>query len=191
MSFAPNLAKALVASQSEMTDAVKDAKNPFFKSKYADLNSVREAIMPALTKNKLAVFQPVILLDSGKSVIRTTVLHESGESYTADTEVVCAKVNDPQAYGSAISYARRYGLQSMFNVGAVDDDAEIGMGRKNNVVTTATNVTVAQVKAAAPVSMAEAAAGTGPVVSKTEVSAPAPKPFRKRSTATTTQEDAF
>lgn len=186
MSFGANLAKALVSSQAEMTDAVKDAKNPFFKSKYADLNAVREAIMPALTKNKLAVLQPVILLDSGKSVIRTTVLHESGESYTADTEVVCAKVNDPQAYGSAISYARRYGLQSMFNVGAVDDDAEVSMGRKNNTVTVSStpSVSVSQIKAAAP----QAVSATT-IETKAEVSAaPAGKAFRPKPKTTTTQD---
>lgn len=133
-----NLAKAIVAAQSEMSNAVKDSKNPFFKSKYADLNAVREAVLPALSKYKVAVLQPVVLLDNGKSVVRTIALHESGESYTADTEVVCAKASDPQAYGSAISYARRYALQAMFNVGAVDDDAETNMGRATTTQATTT-----------------------------------------------------
>lgn len=188
MSFGPNLAKAIVSSQAEMTDAVKDSKNPFFKSKYADLNAVREAIMPALTKNKLAVLQPVILLDSGKSVVRTTVLHESGELYTADTEVVCAKVNDPQAYGSAISYARRYGLQSMFNVGAVDDDAETNMARNNaNATKTASTVTVTEVKKAV-----ETKAETVAQEVAVEKAAVSPGRFRPRSkTVETSSEDKF
>jgi hypothetical protein len=190
MTFGANLAKALVSSQAEMTDAVKDAKNPFFKSKYADLNAVREAIMPALTKNKLAVLQPVILLDSGKSVIRTTVLHESGENYTADTEVVCAKVNDPQAYGSAISYARRYGLQSMFNVGAVDDDAEGNMARKpqNTAASINTNIPIS-----GTLSVSGQAVTNVAVVSKEEATVPTSGGFKRKPkpTAAAPQGDVF
>jgi hypothetical protein len=149
--FGQNLSKAIVQAQSEMTNAVKDSKNPFFKSKYADLNAVREAVLPALSKYKVAVLQPVVLLDNGKSVVRTTILHETGESYTADTEVVCAKASDPQAYGSAISYARRYALQALFNVGAVDDDAEGSMGRtqpqQTKSATTETKVEATSVEA--------------------------------------------
>jgi hypothetical protein len=165
MTLGTNIAKALVAIQAEMTDAVKDSKNPFFKSKYADLNAVREAVLPAATKHKVAILQPVILLDSGKSVVRTTLVHESGETYSADTEVVCAKQNDPQAMGSAISYSRRYGLQSFFNVGAVDDDGEAGMGRKTQQ---------AESKEEAPAQ---------------EQAAPAakPKPFTRAKPATTTK----
>lgn len=184
MTFGTNIAKAIVAAQSEMTDATKEAKNPFFKSKYADLNSVREAIMPALTKNKCAVLQPVILLETGRSVVRTTVLHESGEFYSADTEVVCSKINDAQAYGSAISYARRYGLQSMFNVGAVDDDAESNMGRSQSAAKS-----LAKVEAApkAPVAKPEVAQETKSVAPE----APKPKPFQRTKpvVAPVAQED--
>lgn len=122
------IAVALLKAQKSMGNAVKDSKNPFFKSAYADLNAVREACMPALGENGISVLQATMTVDN-KAVMRTTLLHESGEWLAADTDIVCSKQNDPQAYGSAVSYARRYGLQSLVCLGSVDDDAEAGMGR--------------------------------------------------------------
>lgn len=119
---------ALLKSQLSMGDASKDAKNPYYKSSYADLNAVREAVMPALATNNIGVFQPTITLN-GAMFVRTLLLHESGEYISSDTAIVVAKQNDPQALGSAISYARRYGLQSLMNCGAVDDDGEKAMVR--------------------------------------------------------------
>lgn len=126
------LAPAILAAKKEMTNAVKDAKNPFFKSKFADLNAVREAAEPPLAKHGISVLQPMVQKE-GKSYVRTLLLHESGQFLASDTEVVCAKQNDPQAYGSAVSYARRYGLQALVSLGAEDDDAEAGMGRNKQV----------------------------------------------------------
>ncbi len=124
------IAAALLAAQKEMGNAVKGASNPFFKSRFADLNSVREAVIPVLNKYEMSVLQLMKPLD-GKQYIETLVLHSSGESISSFTEIVCAKQNDPQAYGSAVSYARRYGLQSLPCIGAEDDDGEAGMGRSN------------------------------------------------------------
>ena len=122
------IASALVKAQAEMGNAVKDSKNPFFKSKYADLNAVREACMPALNKHGVSVIQPTSVID-GKLYVETVLLHESGEFLSGLYEVVVGKQNDPQALGAAISYSRRYGLQSMVNIGASDDDAESAMLR--------------------------------------------------------------
>lgn len=119
---------AILNAQKEMGNAVKGSANPFFKSKYADLNSIREAVMPALHKNGISVLQPTVHVD-GKNFVKTVLLHESGQEYSSLTEIICAKQNDPQAQGSAISYARRYGLQSLLNVGAEDDDGESAMDR--------------------------------------------------------------
>jgi len=116
-----NIAKAFIAAQKEMGNAIKDSKNPFFKSAYADLNSVREACIPALNANGIAVLQPIVQID-GKNFVKTLLLHESGESIEGLTEILFAKQNDPQAQGSGITYARRYGLQSLVNIGAEDDD---------------------------------------------------------------------
>lgn len=123
-----NLAAALVKAQSAMGNASKDAKNPFFKSKYADLNAIREAVLPALNANNISVLQ-LTGQDQGKDVVMTTLMHSSGEYIVSTTPIVCAKQNDPQALGSAISYARRYGLQAMLCVGAEDDDGNAGSGK--------------------------------------------------------------
>lgn len=123
------LAPALVAAQKKMGAAIKDAKNPFFKSNFADLNSVIEATVPTLNAEGIAVLQTPAMSMFGKPVIQTVLLHESGEFIASETEITAAKVNDPQAAGSAISYARRYGLQATATLRAVDDDGEASMGR--------------------------------------------------------------
>lgn len=114
-------AKAFIEAQKEMGNATKDSANPFFKSKYADLNSIREACLPALNKHGIAVLQPIVQVE-GKNYVKTLLLHESGEFMECLTEIIFAKQNDAQAQGSGITYARRYGLQSLVNVGAEDDD---------------------------------------------------------------------
>lgn len=105
-----------------MSNAKKDAVNPFFKKSYADLNSIREAVMPSLNENGISVLQPTCVVD-GKSYVETVLLHESGEFISSLTEVVVDKVNDAQRHGSGLSYARRYALQSIACIGAEDDDA--------------------------------------------------------------------
>ena len=115
------IAKALLEAQKEMGNAIKDSSNPFFKSKYADLNSIREACMPALNAHGIVVLQPTIHIE-GKNFVKTLLLHESGESIECLTEIIYSKANDAQSQGSGITYARRYGLQSLVNVGAEDDD---------------------------------------------------------------------
>lgn len=152
---------ALLKAQKEMKNASKDAKNPFFKSKYADLNAVREACHPELNTNGITVLQPMGMGEHG-SFVETILLHESGEFISSQTPIICAKQNDPQALGSAISYARRYGLQSLVSLGAEDNDAEGAMDRK---------VAPAPVKAAAPV-----------VKSSFKQEAPKPAPLTKHVT---------
>jgi hypothetical protein len=166
-----NIAKAILKAQKEMGNAVKDSKNPFFKSKYADLNSIREASIPVLNAAGISVLQPTVTVD-GRSFVRTTLLHESGETITSDTEIICAKQNDPQAQGSAISYARRYGLQSLLCIGAVDDDAEASMGRS------ATTAVVSQPKVNESVVAKAQATPTAPV----ELKKPVISPFVKKGT---------
>ena len=116
-----NIAIALIKAQSEMSDAKKNARNPFLKNSYADLNAIREAVIPVLNENKIAVLQPMIEIN-GEMYIKTLLLHESGETIESLTKVVVSRQNDAQSQGSGITYARRYGLQSLLNVGAVDDD---------------------------------------------------------------------
>jgi len=85
-----SFAKAFIKAQSEMVKAIKDSTNPHFKSKYADLSSVRDACVPFLNNNGIAVLQPIIQLDN-KQYIKTVLLHESGEEYSCLTEIIYAQ----------------------------------------------------------------------------------------------------
>lgn len=118
------ISKALLDAQKAIGSAKKDAVNPFFHSHYADLGSVMEACKEALNNAEITVLQPV----EGMNV-ETVLLHSSGEWIQGSTPIVCAKQNDPQSMGSAITYARRYGLQSMVFIPAEDDDGEGAMSR--------------------------------------------------------------
>lgn len=122
------LASALNKAQAEMGGAVKDSSNPFFKSKYADLASVIEACKEELTKHGLSISQLVTSDEQGKSYVETVLLHSSGQWIASKMLLHLAKT-DMQGLGSAISYARRYSLQSILNIPAVDDDAESTIDR--------------------------------------------------------------
>ena len=126
------LADALCKAQQEMERAIKDSTNPHFRSKYADLSSILDACMPALNKNGLSVLQPIIEKD-GKEYIETILLHKSGQKISSFTIILYDKTeidkngkqkNVAQAFGSGVTYARRYGLQSFICLGAEDDDGE-------------------------------------------------------------------
>jgi hypothetical protein len=145
------IATALLKAQSEMSNPKKGATNPFFKSKYADLNAIREAVIPTLNANGISVLQPIVHLDS-KNFVKTILLHESGESIESVTEIIYNKLNDAQAQGSGISYARRYALQSFVCVGADDDDGQKAVQNKPNATkevmdkAKTANATIEQIK---------------------------------------------
>jgi len=124
------IATALLKAQSEMSNPKKGATNPFFKSKYADLNAIREAVIPTLNENGITVLQPIVHVD-GKNFVKTILLHESGELLESLTEIIYNKVNDAQAQGSGISYSRRYALQSFVCVGSADDDGNEASAKPN------------------------------------------------------------
>lgn len=116
-----NIANALVAAQMEMEKALKQANNPHFRSKYADLGNVMDACLPALNKHGIALIQPTGENEHGRYV-ETKLLHgESGESLSCRVPLIVAK-NDMQGYGSAVTYARRYGLMAMAGIAPEDDD---------------------------------------------------------------------
>lgn len=114
------IATALNKAQNEMGGAVKDAKNPFFKSKYADLGSVVKAIKEPFANNGLSYSQFPVYLE-GLVGVETILMHISGE-WMSNTLLLPITKKDPQAAGSAITYARRYALQSVAGVPAEDDD---------------------------------------------------------------------
>ena len=120
MTASPNIATALAKAQAEMTNATKDAANPHFKSRYADLASVRAACMPALNRHGIAVIQPYASTEAGE-VVKTILIHESGETLECAVPVILGK-RDMQGLGSAYTYARRYGLLAMAGIAPDDDD---------------------------------------------------------------------
>ena len=126
------LAAALTKAQAEMEPAIKDADNPFFKSKYADLGEVWRVVQAAFGPQGLSVVQAPETREDGKVSLTTMILHESGE-WVAGTMPVLTDKDTPQGAGSGITYARRYALAAMCGVVAEpDDDGEAAMGRNGN-----------------------------------------------------------
>ncbi|MDQ6988496.1 MAG: ERF family protein [Mariprofundaceae bacterium] len=116
--------KDFIKAQSEFEKASKDAKNPHFKSKYADLASCIEAVKSALNSNNFALLQLTKECESGVSV-NTVFLHASGEKIEGGALYIPASTggrNDAHAFGSALTYARRYSLLAAAGIAPEDDD---------------------------------------------------------------------
>lgn len=116
-----SISAAFVKAQAEIEKAEKDKTNPHFKSKYADLGAVVDAIKPALEKYGLAFLQKFHHDENGIAV-ETIIIHESGETLSNGVLRVPATKKDAQGFGSACTYARRYSLQAAFGVAPEDDD---------------------------------------------------------------------
>lgn len=126
------LAKALNKAQAVIGNAVRTSENPFFKSHYADLASVREAYQPAFSENGLSLVQMPYSKD-GRVGVETMLMHSSGEWVKQSADVMPAK-NDPQSYGSAVTYLRRYAAAAFAGIATEDDDGEGAQGRKPEAV---------------------------------------------------------
>ncbi len=114
------IAGALALAQADVLGATKDARNPHFGNKYADLASVWDACRPALTKQSLAVTQ--IPTGEGRAVRLTTLLvHKSGQ-WIGGTFTMTSQQDTPQAIGSCLTYLRRYSLSALVGVAPEDDD---------------------------------------------------------------------
>jgi len=129
-----HLAPALVAAQAEIGGAVKGADNPFFKSKFADLNTVILALKPIFVKHGFAVIQLPHSDEHGVGVT-TRIQHTSGEFLQHQFTLPLAK-KDPQAAGSAITYAKRYALKALGLMPDLGDDGEAAMFRQVDEFTT-------------------------------------------------------
>ena len=125
------LFSALAKAQGEMGAAKKGAANPHFKSKFADLASVLEAILPPLNANGLALIQMPGQAD-GKVTLTTMITHSSGGWMCSKAATATGRRDDAQAVGSAITYLRRYCAQAALALPAVDDDGEWAVGRGNS-----------------------------------------------------------
>lgn len=116
-----SLASAMAAAFAKIEAATKSANNPHFKSKYADLGAVIDAVKPPLIEHGLFFTQRCHPCDNGVSV-ETVLHHAGGQEMSLGTLFVPANKNDAQGFGSALTYARRYGLMTAFGVPAEDDD---------------------------------------------------------------------
>ncbi len=117
-----SLTKALIKVQSDLKPASKNAENPHFRSKFADLNSVWDSCRELLTKNGLSVIQGNSVGMDNTVIVETILAHESGEWIQSELCLPLSK-SDPQGVGSAITYGRRYGLAAIVGIVAdVDDD---------------------------------------------------------------------
>lgn len=146
-----SLAPALLKAQKAIGTAIKNAENPFLKSTYADLVSVIAAVKEPLNDNDIVFLQlvqaaencPIIETSSTNpggtsvartapaycSVVETILLHSSGEQLSTVTPVFCNKPDDPQAFGSGITYVKRYALQALLGL-PTDDDDGVKSGKK-------------------------------------------------------------
>ena len=117
-----NLALSFHKAQAEMSGAKKGADNPFFKSKYANLEEVIHCVKKPFADNGLSFMQFPITCED-RAGVETIILHESGEWISSDFMLKCSKL-DPQGMASAITYARRYGLQAAAGIPSEDDDGQ-------------------------------------------------------------------
>lgn len=121
MTTTTNIAAALVKAQMAFRDPAKDATNPHFRSKFVTLKGVLDSVRPSLHANGIALVQSIDF-DTTHTWVLTRLIHESGECLESRCPVVAAKQNDPQAMGSAITYARRYAAAAICGVAPADDD---------------------------------------------------------------------
>jgi len=115
------IAPAFVKAKREFGPALKKSVNPHLKNKYADLGACLEAVEDALLNNGIALMQDTSEDATGVTV-ETVFLHESGEQIRCDKLHVPASKQDPQGYGSALTYARRYSLMTACGIAQEDDD---------------------------------------------------------------------
>jgi len=112
---------AMSKAQGEMPSAPKNCKNPHYKSKYADINSCLDACREVLKSHNLAIFQSNVSDENGRFYVVSTLGHPSGQWFKSYTPLLIVK-NDSQGFGSAMTYARRYGLCALLGITLDEDD---------------------------------------------------------------------
>ena len=118
-----NIYHKLYKLQSEIGTISKDVRNPFYKSKYFDINSLIGQLQPLLEKHKLVLIQPIT-----DNQVRSVIVDLDGGSVVSSMQL--PNIQDPQKIGSAITYYRRYTLTSLLGLQAEDDDANSTVGYK-------------------------------------------------------------
>jgi len=115
------LGEALLRVQQSVSKVAKDSQNPHFRSAYAGLPGVMDAILPELQKSNVLLLQPLTNLDGSPAIETSLTLLDTGENITRVTPLTLAK-QDPQGVGSAVTYMRRYSLLSTLGIVTDDDD---------------------------------------------------------------------
>ena len=126
-----NIASALVKAQKAFGPALKTSTNPHFKSRYADLAACVEAVVESLNANGIMLMQQTSECQDGV-IVETVFIHESGEMLSSGKLHVPAAKHDPQGYGSALTYARRYSLMAACGIAPEDDDGNQGVKGTNS-----------------------------------------------------------
>ena len=120
------LATALAKAQGQIESASKDKSNPAFKSKYADINSLRDVIRQPLADNDLSVVQ-LPRMNGPYVEVETMLLHKSGEFIAETLRMPLGEKMNAHGVGSALTYCRRYSLSAMLNLAAEDDDGNLAV----------------------------------------------------------------
>jgi len=127
---------SLAKAQGEYPVIGPNRENPYFKSSYTDLDTILRAIRPALTKNGLGLTQQIRITSDGATILHTILTHSSGQWMESRNRIIPPK-NDPQTYGSTLTYQKRYAAMALLGVTCSqdkqDDDAEVAMGQARNV----------------------------------------------------------
>ena len=124
------IAAAFVKAQAEIASAIKDKKNPAFRTTYADLSAVVDAAKPALSRHGLGFIQEVTERDAGGIYVETVIVHASGEMLRSGKLPIPVAKSDAHGYGSAITYGKRYSLMAVLGICTEDDDGNAASAGK-------------------------------------------------------------
>lgn len=116
------IASALAQFNGEVSKISKDAANPFHKNKYSTLDNIVDGVRPVLTKYGLSIMQIPSNDEQGNVIMKTLLLHESGEFLESEPLKMKPAKNDPQGIGSCITYARRYQISAFLSLNTGEDD---------------------------------------------------------------------
>lgn len=135
---------ALLKAQAKMDSANKDSKNPHFKSTYADFSAVLDACKEILNTEGIFILQPTIIQQLNGAdgaielvdVLKTRLIHAgSGQEVSSECRIICIEKANPQKHGSALTYAKRYNLQSLLVLPSCDDDGQSNFVEKKKPTT--------------------------------------------------------
>ena len=118
----------LLKLQQQIGAISRDSTNPFYKSKYFDINTLIEALKPTLNELGLVLLQPLTTIE-GKPAIRTILIDAETGNKLIDDAIILPQIPDPQKFGSAVTYFRRYSIQSCLFLQALDDDANLTINK--------------------------------------------------------------